>query len=72
MKVYKAKVKYNGGHYFAGETVKGTKVRQSEDEWFLFDDEPIYVFPFYGEGRDEWVAIDVDTLEEIEIDKEDW
>ncbi len=72
MKIYKAKVKYNGGHYFSGELIKGTNIRQSEDELFLFDDEPIYVFPFYGEGRDEWVAIDVDTLEEIEIDEEDW
>lgn len=72
MKIYKAHVKYNGGHYFAGEIVKGTKVRRSEDECFLLTNLFLNVFPFYGEGRDEWVAIDIDTLEELEIDEEDW
>ena len=74
MKIYKAKVKYNGGHYFSGEVVKGTEIKynKEDNEYFIFDNEPIYVWPFYGEGRDEWVAIDYDTLEEVEIDAEDW
>jgi len=63
--MYKAKVKWNGNHYFAGEVVKGSKVETRADKTtWLFDDEPIQEFPFYGDGRDEWVEIDEDTLEE--------
>ena len=63
--MYKAKVKYNGNHYFAGEVVKGSKVETRPDKTvWLFDDEPIPEFPFYGDGRDEWVEVDKDTLEE--------
>ena len=59
---YQAKVKYNGNHYYAGELVKGSKVKQFEDETYcLLDDAP-----FYGEGRNEWVEIDIDTLIESE------
>ncbi len=64
---YQAKVKYNGNHYYAGQLVKGSKVKQFEDESFcLLDDEPIDDAPFYGEGRNEWVEIDIDTLIESE------
>ena len=32
--------------------------------YWIFDDEPIKSFPYYGEGRDEWVEIDKSTLTE--------
>lgn len=64
---YKAKVKWNGNHYSADEEVSGSKAeRRSDGTWWLFDDEPIPEFPFYGEGREEWVEIDPATLEEVE------
>lgn len=63
--MYKAKVKYYGNHYFPGDTVRGSKIETHENgSIWLFDDEPIDCFPYYGEGRDEWVQIDEDTLEE--------
>ena len=72
MKIYKAKVKCNGNHYSAGEEVKGSKAeRQSDGTWWLFDDEPIPGFPFYGEGREEWVEIDPKTLLEAEVHEKD-
>ena len=61
--MYKAKVKWNGNHYFAGEEVKGSKIEKREDgTTWLFDDEPIPEFPFYGDGRDEWVEVDETTV----------
>ena len=61
--IYKAKVKWNGNHYFAGEEVKGSKIEKQEDgTTWLFDDEPIPEFPFYGDGRDEWVEVDENTV----------
>ena len=61
--MYKAKVKWNGDHYFAGEEVNGSKIERREDgTTWLFDDEPIQKFPFYGDGRDEWVEIDETTV----------
>ena len=74
MKIYKAKVKWNGNHYSAGEEVKGSKLihDKEKNEWLIFDDEPIPDFPFYGEGREEWVEIDHDTLEELEVHEKDW
>ena len=63
---YVARVKYNGNHYYAGEAVIGSKVEhRSNGEVWLFDDEPINCFPFYGDSREEWVEIDVNTLREI-------
>ena len=54
--MYKAKVKWNGDHYSAGFEVKGSKIEKREDgTTWLFDDEPIPEFPFYGDGREEWV-----------------
>ena len=68
---YVTKVKYSGNHYFAGEEVTGTKIEKRQDNTtWLFDDEPIEEFPFYGEARNEWVEIDVITLKEI-IEKEE-
>ena len=32
--------------------------------YWIFDDEPIKSFPYYGEGRNEWVEIDKSTLTE--------
>ena len=62
--MFKAKVKWNGNHYFAGEEVRGSKVEQRADgTTWLFDDEPIEEFPFYGEGRNEWVEVDEATVE---------
>ena len=68
--IFIAKVKYNGNHYFAGQEVRGSKVERrytSNKGWtcWLFDDEPIEPFPFYGEGRNEWVEIDESTLIEF-------
>ena len=61
--MYKAKVKWNGNHYFAGEEVKGNKIEEREDRTtWLFDDEPIPEFPFYDDGRDEWVEVDENTV----------
>ena len=61
--MYKAKVKWNGDHYFAGEDVKGSKIEKREDgTTWLFDDEPIQGFPFYGDGREEWVEVDETTV----------
>ena len=61
--MYKAKVKWNGNHYFSGEEVKGSKLEKREDgTTWLFDDESIPEFPFYGDGRDEWVEVDENTV----------
>lgn len=35
--------------------------REDGTTW-LFDDEPIQEFPFYGDGRDEWVEVDESTV----------
>lgn len=52
--MYKANVKYNGNHYFSGDEVKGSKIEKRADgSLWLFDDESIQDFPFYGEGRNE-------------------
>ncbi|MDY5929856.1 MAG: hypothetical protein SPJ27_07470, partial [Candidatus Onthovivens sp.] len=60
---YTAKVKWNGDHYYAGDEVKGSKLEKRADgTTWLFDDEPIPEFPFYGEGRDEWVEVDESTV----------
>ena len=61
--MYKAKVKWNGDHQSAGFEVKGSKIEKREDgTTWLFDDEPIQEFPFYGDGRDEWVEVDETTV----------
>ena len=61
--MYKAKVKWNGDHYSAGFEVKGSKIEKREDgTTWLFDDEPIQEFPFYGDGREEWVEVDESTV----------
>lgn len=65
--LFEAKVKYNGNHYFAGQTVRGSMLERRyilNKGWtyWIFDDEPIESFPYYGEGRDEWVEIDKSTL----------
>ena len=55
--LFEAKVKYNGNHYFAGQTVRGSKLERRyiiNKGWtcWIFDDEPIESFPYYGEGRE--------------------
>lgn len=65
--LFEAKVKYNGDHYFAGQVVRGSKVERRYNPnkgwtYWLFDDEPIEAFPYYGEGRDEWVEINENSL----------
>lgn len=63
--MYKAKVKWNGDHYSAGDKVKGSKLEKRADgTTWLFDDESIPEFPFYGDGRDEWVEVDENTVVE--------
>ena len=45
------------------EEVKGSEIEKREDgTTWLFDDEPIPEFPFYGDGRDEWVEVDEITV----------
>ena len=62
--MYKAKVKWNGDHYSAGFEVRGSKIEKREDgTTWLFDDEPIQEFPFYGDGREEWVEVDETTVD---------
>ena len=64
--MYTAKVKWNGSHYSAGDEVKGSKIEKRADgTTWLFDDEPIFEFPFYGDGRDEWVEVDESTVVKI-------
>ena len=65
--MFEAKVKYNGDHYFAGQTVRGSMLERRyipNKGWtcWIFDDEPIEPFPFYGEGRDEWVEVEESSL----------
>ena len=43
--------------------MEGSKIEKREDgTTWLFDDEPIQEFPFYGDGRDEWVEVDETTV----------
>lgn len=68
--MYKAKVKYNGEHYFCGEIVRGSKIDKLKDgSTWLYDDEEIDCWPYYGEARNVWVQIDESTLEEEENDQ---
>ena len=65
--LFEAKVKYNGNHYFAGQIVRGSKLERRYNPnkgwtYWIFDDEPIEPFPFYGEGRDEWVEVEESSL----------
>lgn len=69
--MYKAKVMWNGNHYFAGETVRGSKVRRTDTGWELFDDEEPELFDENGEpnnfpyvSRDEWVEVVPESIEE--------
>lgn len=51
--MYKAKVKYNGEHYFCGEIVRGSKIDKLKDgSTWLYDDEEI-----------DWVDKDQDKFE---------
>lgn len=64
--MYKAIVKWNGNHYFAGQEVRGSKIRTNEDGTVeLFDDEPIEEFPYYGSSNDTWVEVDKNTIFEF-------
>ncbi len=68
--IFRAKVKYNGNHYFAGQEVSGSTLERRyipNKGWtyWIYDDEPIEVFPYYGEGRYEWVEVDEATLEQV-------
>lgn len=60
--MYTAKVMWNGNHYFAGETVRGSKVRRTDTGWELFDDEEPNSFPYVS--RDEWVEVVPESIEE--------
>lgn len=66
--MYKAIVKWNGNHYFAGQEIRGSKIRTNEDGTVeLFDDEPIEGFPYYGSSNDTWVEVDKDSI--FDLDK---
>lgn len=69
---YKGIVKWNGNHYYSGEEVIGSKIKVESDyatlengEWkfengrvFLYNDEPIDDFPYFGEARNQWVEVE--------------
>ena len=57
-------VKWNGNHYFSGDEVKGSKIKQEEDgTWWLFDDEEYSLFGHtlcnycWVEIKDDWEII---------------
>lgn len=50
--MYKAKVKYNGEHYFCGEIVRGSKIDKLKDgSTWLYDDEEI---DWVDNEQDKW------------------
>ena len=63
---YKAKVMWNGNHYFQGQVVCGSNVECREDGTvWLWDDEEDY-FPGLGDfTRHEWVEVFPESVEEI-------
>ena len=58
MEKYKGIVKWNGNHYESGEEVIGSVVKFEDGKMYLYDDEPIDEFPYYGEARNQWVEIE--------------
>lgn len=63
---YKGTVKYHGNHYFAGETVEGSKIEWRGDELWLFDDDYNYIMGLGDFTRYEWVEIEPSSLEGLE------
>ena len=60
---FKAKVKWNGNHYFSGESVSGSKHRVKDGKHEIYDDEENYVAGLGDFTRNTWVEIDESTLE---------
>lgn len=60
--MYKAKVKYNGEHYFCGEIVRGSKIDKLKDgSTWLYDDEEI---DWYDKEQDKWaICYDIEDKE---------
>lgn len=60
---YEAKVKFSGNHYHAGETVRGSKIRQLEDGRIeLYDDEENYMKGVGDLTRYEYVQVAQPTV----------
>ena len=60
---HKAKVKYNGNHYFSDEVIIGHYVKTGDGKHILYDCTPsLDVMPWYGEPRHEWVEIKEESL----------
>ena len=66
--MYKAKVKWNGDHYEAGQVVKGSKYRIVEGKIELYDDEDNYIMGFGDFTRHTWVEIDEFSLRKVRND----
>ena len=62
MNRFTALVKWNGNHYSSGERVIGSKIEIRENEYWLYDDEPMEDFPFYGSSRKQWVEVRGNTI----------
>lgn len=63
--MYKAKVKWNGDHYEAGQEVRGSKYRILNGKIELYDDEENYIMGFGDFTRYTWVEIDELTLRKV-------
>ena len=67
--MYKAKVKWNGNHYFAGEEVKGSKIEKREGgTTWLFDDKPTISPKFLSDYLD---LMFLDGFEKSEASNDD-
>lgn len=60
---YKGKVKYNGNHYYAGDTVIGSQLKIEDGITYIFDDDEVYVKGLGDFTRYEWV--EVTEVEEV-------
>lgn len=64
---FSATVKYTSNGYFAGEIVRGNKIKKEKDgSYWLFDDEEIDGLDLISGGLNEWVEIDLNSLIDYE------
>lgn len=54
-KLYKGIVAWNGDHYFQGEEVYGTEIKEEDGKLYLYDDRPDN--NFYGVQEEFWVEV---------------
>lgn len=65
---FKAKVKWNGNHYTAGEDVIGSSINYDKEKYWLFDDQESYISGLGDVTRREWVEVDPDSIEIIDVE----